>query len=75
MTAGRDDQLIERLQALIRLRTVNTPGKEIIAADYLAGLLFEAGLAPETLEPFPGTRQRRGADPGATGVPDARSCC
>jgi acetylornithine deacetylase/succinyl-diaminopimelate desuccinylase-like protein len=49
-----EDRLIERLQALIRLPTINPPGNEIIAARYLAGLLSGAGLAPLTLEPFEG---------------------
>lgn len=53
MTGGQGERLIEHLQALIRIRTENPPGNEIVAAEYLAGLLGESGLAPETLEPFP----------------------
>lgn len=46
--------LVELLRALLRLRTVNPPGDEVLAARYLAGVLGEAGLRPEILEPFPG---------------------
>jgi len=48
------DELVGSLGALIRLRTVNPPGDEILAADYLAGVLADAGLRPEVEEPFPG---------------------
>ncbi|HET7677805.1 MAG TPA: M20/M25/M40 family metallo-hydrolase [Candidatus Limnocylindrales bacterium] len=47
-------ELVEHLRALIRLRTVNPPGDEILAARYLADVLAAEGLAPEVLEPFPG---------------------
>jgi acetylornithine deacetylase/succinyl-diaminopimelate desuccinylase-like protein len=48
------DEMIGHLQALIRLRTVNPPGDEILAARYLADVLSAAGLAPVVLEPYPG---------------------
>jgi acetylornithine deacetylase/succinyl-diaminopimelate desuccinylase-like protein len=48
------DEMVGHLQALIRLRTVNPPGDEILAARYLAGVLAEAGLEPVVLEPYPG---------------------
>ena len=48
------DELVEHLRALLRLRTVNPPGDEILAARYLAAVLEDAGLASEVLEPFPG---------------------
>ncbi|MET1232175.1 MAG: M20/M25/M40 family metallo-hydrolase [Candidatus Limnocylindrales bacterium] len=61
MTTGRAigpdtafDEMVGHLQALIRLRTVNPPGDEILAARYLAGVLSEAGLEPVVLEPYPG---------------------
>jgi acetylornithine deacetylase/succinyl-diaminopimelate desuccinylase-like protein len=47
-------ELLEHLRALIRFRTVNPPGDEILAARYVRGVLEDAGLAPELLEPFPG---------------------
>lgn len=48
------DELVEHLRALLRLRTVNPPGDEIIAAHYLHQVLLDAGTDPELLEPFPG---------------------
>ncbi len=48
------DEMIGHLQALLRLRTVNPPGDEILAARYLARVLAEAGLEPIVLEPYPG---------------------
>ncbi|MFI5262319.1 MAG: M20/M25/M40 family metallo-hydrolase [Candidatus Limnocylindrales bacterium] len=53
MTAAIDE-LVDHLQALLRLRTVNPPGDEILAARYLAGVLKSAGLKPRVLEPFAG---------------------
>ena len=47
-------ELVEHLRALLRLRTVNPPGDEILAARYLAAVLGDAGLEPEILEPSPG---------------------
>ena len=46
--------LVGHLQALLRLRTVNPPGDEIVAARYLAGVLSGAGVPSRVLEPFPG---------------------
>ena len=48
------DEMVGHLQALIRLRTVNPPGDEILAARYLAEVLTESGLEPLVLEPHPG---------------------
>ena len=42
------------LSAYLRLRTVNPPGNERLAADYLAGLLRARGLEPTMWEPAPG---------------------
>ena len=52
--AAASRELVEHLRALIRLRTVNPPGDEILAARYLADVLAAAGLEPRLLEPFPG---------------------
>jgi acetylornithine deacetylase/succinyl-diaminopimelate desuccinylase-like protein len=42
------------LSAYLRLRTVNPPGNERLAADYLAGLLQARGFEPTLWEPSPG---------------------
>jgi acetylornithine deacetylase/succinyl-diaminopimelate desuccinylase-like protein len=42
------------LGAYLRQRTVNPPGNERLAADYLAGLLRARGFAPMLWEPSPG---------------------
>jgi len=42
------------LSAYLRLRTVNPPGNERLAADYLAGLLTARGFEPTLWEPSPG---------------------
>lgn len=47
-------ELVELLQALIRLRTVNPPGDELPAARYVEQVLADAGLPSVVLEPFPG---------------------
>jgi acetylornithine deacetylase/succinyl-diaminopimelate desuccinylase-like protein len=47
-------ELIETLRDLLRLRTVNPPGDEIVAARYLEGALTDIGIRPEVVEPFPG---------------------
>ncbi len=47
-------ELIELLQSLIRLRTVNPPGDEILAARHLEKVLTDAGLRPDVIQPFPG---------------------
>ena len=47
-------ELIELLRALIRIRSVNPPGDEIIAARYLEQLLADEGIPSTVVEPFPG---------------------
>jgi acetylornithine deacetylase/succinyl-diaminopimelate desuccinylase-like protein len=47
-------ELVELLRSLIRLKTVNPPGDEILAARYLEGALADEGLRPTVVEPFPG---------------------
>lgn len=47
-------ELVEHLQALIRIPTVNPPGDEIRAARHVAAVLEDAGLRPEVVEPYPG---------------------
>jgi acetylornithine deacetylase/succinyl-diaminopimelate desuccinylase-like protein len=48
------DEVTGHLQALLRLNTVNPPGNEIQAADYLAGVVRQAGLEPVVVESAPG---------------------
>ncbi|MCO6449287.1 MAG: M20/M25/M40 family metallo-hydrolase [Caldilineales bacterium] len=45
---------IRHLQNLIRLNTSNPPGNEILAADYLAGVLAGAEYEPRVIESEPG---------------------
>lgn len=47
-------ELVDHLRALLRLRTVNPPGDETVAAEYLRDVLAGAGMAHELVEPFPG---------------------
>ena len=45
---------ITHLQNLLRLNTTNPPGNEILAANYLAGALQQAGYKPIVIESAPG---------------------
>src|SRR5207248_2261882 len=47
-------ETIRHLQALLRLDTTNPPGNEILAAEYLAGVLRAEGFEPLVLESAPG---------------------
>src|SRR5439155_6832030 len=47
-------ELVGVLQALIRIPSVNPPGDEILAARYVEGVLADAGIPSEVVEPFPG---------------------
>ncbi len=47
-------ETVRHLQALIRCRTVNPPGNETEAAEYLAQVLREEGLDPVVIESAPG---------------------
>ncbi len=47
------DETVRHLQELIRKRTVNPPGNEIEAAEYLADLLADEGLEPVVIESAP----------------------
>jgi acetylornithine deacetylase/succinyl-diaminopimelate desuccinylase-like protein len=47
-------ELVELLRALIRIRSVNPPGDEILAARYLEQVFADEGLRPTVVEPFPG---------------------
>ncbi len=47
-------EAIRHLRALLRLETVNPPGNERLAAEYLAGVLRAEGFEPLVLESAPG---------------------
>jgi acetylornithine deacetylase/succinyl-diaminopimelate desuccinylase-like protein len=47
------NETLHHLQALIRLNTVNPPGNEILAADYIARVLRDEGIEPLVLESAP----------------------
>ncbi len=47
-------ETIRHLKALLRLDTTNPPGNELVAAEYLAGVLAAEGLEPLVLESAPG---------------------
>lgn len=46
-------ETVRHLQALLRLETVNPPGDELIAAEYLAGVLRAEGIEPLVLASAP----------------------
>ena len=48
------DELTAHLQALLRTNTVNPPGNETAAAEYLASVVREAGIPYEIAEGTPG---------------------
>jgi acetylornithine deacetylase/succinyl-diaminopimelate desuccinylase-like protein len=50
------DEAVRHLQALLRIDTTNPPGNETPAAEYVAGLLADAGLEPLLLGPSPSRR-------------------
>lgn len=47
------DEMIEHLQAILRLDTRNPPGNEIRAAEYIAGMLDREGIPYEIVGPSP----------------------
>jgi len=49
-----DQRSVDLLQAYVRLNTVNPPGNEIVAAQFIAGLFNEAGITYEMAESAPG---------------------
>src|SRR5574337_716820 len=48
------DETVRHLQALLRLDTTNPPGNELLAAEYLAGVLTAEGIEPLVLASAPG---------------------
>ena len=53
MTEALTNEAVEVLQHLVRIDTVNPPGNERPAQEYLAGLLASAGLEVELVGPDP----------------------
>ncbi len=47
-------ELVELLRALIRIKSVNPPGDEILVARYLEQVLAAEGIPATVVEPFPG---------------------
>jgi acetylornithine deacetylase/succinyl-diaminopimelate desuccinylase-like protein len=47
-------ELVELLRALIRIKSVNPPGDEILMARYLERVFAEEGIPATVVEPFPG---------------------
>lgn len=62
-------EVVEHLQQLIRLPTVNPPGGERVAAEYLARALGTVGIAADLLETAPGRAAVRGVLPGTGAAP------
>ena len=54
MTERELDELVELLRGLIRIKSVNPPGDEILAARYLEQVLADEGIPSTVVEPFPG---------------------
>ena len=48
------NELVELLRALIRLKSVNPPGDEILVANFLEEVFASDGIASTVVEPFPG---------------------
>jgi acetylornithine deacetylase/succinyl-diaminopimelate desuccinylase-like protein len=54
MTDLELSELVELLRSLIRIKSVNPPGEEILAARYLEQALADEGIPSTVVEPFPG---------------------
>lgn len=48
------DELVQLLRDLIRIRSVNPPGDEILAARFVEQVLAKEGIPSTVVEPFPG---------------------
>ena len=48
------EEAISHLRAMLRLDTTNPPGQEMLAAEYLAGVLRRAGIEPTIVSLSPG---------------------
>ncbi len=68
-TAALETRTTELLQRLIRFNTVNPPGNEAAAQEYLRGLLETAGFECELLSSVPGRPNLIGRLPGRSDGP------
>lgn len=66
------EQTVRYLRDLIRLDTTNPPGNEIVAAEYIAGVLRAASLDPIVIETAP---RRGNVIARLTGDGSPRRCC
>ena len=67
--ASRRDETVELLQGLIRLDTVNPPGNETAAAEYLRDYLEDSGVACELYARVPERANLVARIPGGAGGP------
>ncbi len=63
------DNLIRMMQELIRINTVNPPGNESRAAEYLEPIFKELGFAVQLVEAEKGRANIIGTLPGKAGKP------
>ena len=54
LTDGELTELVELLRGLIRIKSVNPPGDEILMARHIVKLFAEEGVPSTVVEPFPG---------------------
>jgi acetylornithine deacetylase/succinyl-diaminopimelate desuccinylase-like protein len=62
--AAAEAEVVEHLQNLIRLNTVNPPGNETLAATYIRDRLAEVGIDSQMLEAVPGRANLVGCGAG-----------
>ena len=68
------DEAVEITRQYVRIDTTNPPGNETPAAEFLAGILGEAGLETTTLESEPGRGNLITRLPGRSGDPGGALC-
>ncbi|HTC80614.1 MAG TPA: M20/M25/M40 family metallo-hydrolase [Acidimicrobiia bacterium] len=79
MSAGPDwktlgDEAVEITRSYLRIDTTNPPGNETPAAEFLAGILGEAGLETTLLESAPGRGNLIARLPGRANDPGGALC-
>jgi acetylornithine deacetylase/succinyl-diaminopimelate desuccinylase-like protein len=68
------DEAVEIARHYLRIDTTNPPGNETPAAEFLAGILRDAGLEPVVLESEPGRGNVVARLPGRAGDPAGALC-
>ncbi len=68
------DEAVEIARQYLRIDTTNPPGNETPAAEFLAGILGDAGLEPTVLESEPGRGNVVARLPGSAGDPAGALC-